>query len=363
MAEYAGVAITASVKNVRRKIARDFDRYILNSLGKSHRTMAVPERSTRQAVGCSALLLSGETGNSVVQATGSCSPVFRRFFRAGRRSERSKRWYHFNEAATFVAYSFALARIAAGSSVSARPSRTMAPPVHHHILHIRPLQRINHLRIDVVERHRVRPVQPHRDQIRALAGFERSDLLLQPQPRARRESSPSQKPVRRGSAVGSPVRHFLQASAARSISSNILKSLLLPAGPSVPKPTLIPETQHSHHRRHAARQFHIARRTMRDAHVARLQIPISASSTQTPCAATVRPLKTPSDVEQSRGRHPARLQSRRHSPAWFPKDESPAARCTCSPARARSSRSHRNWYRWRAARARRQSADRCGNAE
>ena len=73
-----------------------------------------------------------------------------------------------------------------------------------------------------------------------------------------------------GSAVGSPVVTFCSL-AARSISSNRSKSLLLPAGPSVPSPTGMPSASMLHHRRDAAREFHVARRAVRDARAARFQ--------------------------------------------------------------------------------------------
>ena len=83
--------------------------------------------------------------------------------------------------------------------------------------------------------------------------------------------------------------------AARSISSNRLKSLLLPAGPSGPSPTA-----RSSASMRTTGATPLASFILLDGQCATptpraFRIAISASSTQTPCAATVRPLKTPSE--------------------------------------------------------------------
>ena len=49
--------------------------------------------------------------------------------------------------------------------------------VDHHVAHVRRFERIDQLRIDVVQRHGVGHVQPDADDVRALSGFQRSYLL------------------------------------------------------------------------------------------------------------------------------------------------------------------------------------------
>jgi len=57
--------------------------------------------------------------------------------------------------------------------------------VHHHIAHIFRLERVYHLRHRVVDRNRVRAIQPHFDHVGPFSRFQRSDLLFQAQnPRA-----------------------------------------------------------------------------------------------------------------------------------------------------------------------------------
>ena len=97
-----------------------------------------------------------------------------------------------------------------------------------------------------------------------------------------------------GSACGSPVVTFCSL-AARSISSNMLKSLLLPAGPSVPSPTATPAASILTTGATPLASFMLLEGQWATPTPRAFRIAMSASVTQTPCAAMVRPLKTPSE--------------------------------------------------------------------
>jgi hypothetical protein len=191
------------------------------------------------------------------------------------------------------------------------------------------------------------------DQVGALAGSSEPISFSMPSTRAPPMVAISSAVA--GSTSGSSVVTFCSL-AARSISSNILKSLLLPAGPSGPS-RRDAQRQHAHHRRHAAGQLHIARWAVRHAHAARFQdrhVGLVHPDAVRRHRAAVEDAQLSSVWTGSCGASPAR----RRSPSWFPKGGSPAARGAGWRARARPSASRRNWCRARAAPRRARSAGR-----
>ena len=96
-----------------------------------------------------------------------------------------------------------------------------------------------------------------------------------------------------GSDCGSSVATFCNL-AARSISSNMFKSLLLPAGPSGPNPTDIPDIRILTTGATPLASFMLLDGQCATPTWRTLRISRSPPSTQTACAANVRPLKMPS---------------------------------------------------------------------
>jgi len=118
-------------------------------------------------------------------------------------------------------------------------------------------------------RERRAAVQADSDQVGlAFPARERADLLLEAQ-----RAGPRMVAISSAREAGRTPdrRRHLCSFAARSISSNRLKSLLLPRRPVRPTPPQYPTTASLHHRRDAAGQLHVARRTMRHPHPARPQ--------------------------------------------------------------------------------------------
>ena len=166
--------------------------------------------------------------------------------------------------------------------------------------------------------------------------------------RARLRWLPWRRLVRREIRWGSPVLTFCR-SAARFISSIRSKSLLLPAGPSVPRPTGIPSAKKPNHGRHAACEFHIARRAMCDSRTVRLQ-DLCVDGIQPDAVRDNGPaIQYAERFHQPRRASCGACAARRRFRFWSPRHEWSAARGICWRAGARLSDRRRHWCKWRAA--------------
>ena len=133
--------------------------------------------------------------------------------------------------------------------------------------------------------------------------------------------------VAAGSACGSSVVTFCSL-AARSISSNMLKSLLLPAGPSGPRPTLMPSASIRTTGATPLASFMLLEGQCATPTPRAFRIAMSASFDPHAMRGHGAAVEDAQRIQASGGRHVALAPARRRFPSWFPQGESAAARCT-----------------------------------